>query len=151
MSCVAWDGTTIAADKQATNMGLRFKATKIRLLASGEVLAWCGDQDSGASISKWYEEGADVTKWPTCQADKDRWCRLIVVSYSSLKVYAREPVAIPCEDAFMAWGSGRDYALGAMMRGATAREAIEVAMRFDNGCGLGIDSFTLSAAGDADK
>lgn len=39
----------------------------------------------------------------------------------------------------MAWGSGRDYAMGAMARGANAKEAAEIAMRFDNGCGMGID------------
>jgi ATP-dependent protease HslVU (ClpYQ) peptidase subunit len=47
------------------------------------------------------------------------------------------------EDPFMAWGSGRDFALGAMAMGATAREAVAVACRFNVYCGNGIDAFDL--------
>ena len=143
MSCVAWDGKTIAADKQATCSGLRFKTTKLRRLATGEVLSWTGDQDSGEMAAKWYEDGADPEKWPECQKDKDMWSRLIVASASGVKVFERQPIATAIEDEFMAWGSGRDYALGAMARGASAQEAIETAMKFDSGCGLGIDSESL--------
>jgi hypothetical protein len=32
-----------------------------------------------------------------------------------------------------------------MARGATAREAVEIAMRFDTSCGLGIDEYALVA------
>jgi ATP-dependent protease HslVU (ClpYQ) peptidase subunit len=148
MSVVAWDGKSIAADKQATNTGLRFRATKIRRLASGEVLAWTGGQDSGAIVSKWYEDGADPEKWPDCQKDKEDWARLVVASAAGVVFFERTPVAIPIEDEFQAWGTGRDYALGAMARGATAREAVEIAMRFDTSCGLGIDEFSLEDGAD---
>lgn len=139
MSVVAWDGKTIAADKQATCAGLRFKTTKLRRLESGEVLAWTGDQDSGQIVAKWYSDGADPEKWPACQADKDVWARLIVAHGGACRVFERQPVAMPIEDEFMAWGSGRDYAMGAMARGASAEEAVAVAMEFDTGCGMGVD------------
>lgn len=143
MSCVAWDGKEIAADKQATCSGLRVTTTKLRRIDSGEVLAWTGEQDSGEMVARWYEQGADPAKWPACQSDKDLWSRLIVASGEGVKFFERQPVAVDVEDGFMAWGSGRDYALGAMARGARAREAVEIAMRFDNGCGLGVDTEQL--------
>lgn len=36
-------------------------------------------------------------------------------------------------------GSGCDYALGAMEAGATAQEAVRIASRLDNQCGMGVD------------
>ena len=144
VSVVAWDGKTIAADKQATCSGLRFKITKIRRIASGEILAGTGDWDSFAMVAKWYEDGADPAKWPACQADKENWSRLIVAGPTGVKFYERQPVFTLIEDEFMAWGSGRDYAMGAMRKGATAAEAVEIAMEFDNGCGLGVDAMEIA-------
>lgn len=143
MTIIAWDGKTLAMDKQATANGLRRKTTKFRRLASGEILTWTGDQDSGEAVARWYEQGADPEKWPACQRDKDDWARLIVASRKGVKFFERQPIAVRVEDRFSAWGSGRDFAIGAMARGATAIEAVKVAMRFDAGCGLGVDSVKL--------
>lgn len=151
MSVIAYDGKTVAADKQATCMGLRLTATKIKTLLSGEVLAWTGEQDSGEMMAAWYADGADPKKWPSCQNDKDLWCRLIVFGTDGkVKTYERQPVAFAMEDATMAWGSGRDYAIGAMAKGADALEAVQIACRFDNGCGMGIDHARI-AAGDSER
>lgn len=144
MSVIAWDGKSIAADKQATSSGLREKTTKLRRIETGEVLAVVGEQDCGRALIAWYEKGAELGSWPAFQADEKLWTRLIVADSSGARVYERQPYAVPVEDPFMAWGSGRDYAMGAMARGATAREAVEIAMRFDNGCGLGIDEVTFA-------
>jgi hypothetical protein len=142
VSVVAWDGKSIAADKQATSSGLRIRTTKMRELGS-EVLAWTGDQGSGEAVAQWYADGADPAKWPESQKDKEDWARLIVAGANGVKCYERQPIPVRVEDEFQAWGAGRDYALGAMARGATAREAVEIAMRFDASCGLGIDEFKL--------
>lgn len=40
---------------------------------------------------------------------------------------------------FWAAGSGADYAMGAMAAGKDAKEAVEIACRFDINCGLGVD------------
>lgn len=143
MSVVAWDGKIIAADKQATNGGLRMRTTKLRRIASGEVLAWTGEQASGEVVAKWYADGADPEKWPEVQADKERWARLIVASPSGVKVYEQEPIALPVEDHFAAWGAGRDYALAVMALGFTAAKAVEVASMFESSCGLGMDEYHL--------
>lgn len=143
MTVIAWDGKVLAADKQSTSAGLRTTTTKLRRLLSGEVLAYCGDADSGRAVAEWYADGADPAKWPKCQSDKDDWARLIVGSRNGIKVYERQPYGMPIEDKFIAWGSGRDFAIGAMARGASAVEAVKIAMRFDTGCGMGIDKVRL--------
>lgn len=144
MSVIAWDGKSIAADKQATCAGLRFKTTKLRKLASGTVLGWTGEQDSGEAVAKWYEDGADAAKWPSCQSDKETWSRLIVAGDGGVKVCERQPYSVAVEDAFMAWGAGRDFALAAMRCGKTAAEAVAIAIEFETSCGLGVDVESLA-------
>ncbi|HEX3156721.1 MAG TPA: hypothetical protein VHV32_18980 [Candidatus Angelobacter sp.] len=146
MSIVVWDGRTLAADKRATNGSMVFTTTKIRLLErnSGDVLlGWTGEQDSGEMVAKWYADGAEPREWPDCQKDKDLWSRLIVVNKAGVWFYERQPLPVRVEDAYAAWGSGRDFALAALRLGKSAVEAVEIACHFDSGCGNGIDALTL--------
>lgn len=42
-----------------------------------------------------------------------------------------------------AWGSGRDFALGALSMGATAKEAAQIACKHSTTCGGKIHTFTI--------
>lgn len=147
MTVIAWDGKTIAADKRAVCAGVHYTTIKLRRVKIGdhipEVLAWTGDQDSGEMVAQWYANGADAAKWPECQKDKESWCRLIVVDQYGARFFERQPVAVKIEDAFCAWGSGRDFALAALHLGKSAREAVEIACVFDTNCGNGVDVVEL--------
>lgn len=147
MSVVAWDGRTIAADKQMESGGKTATATKIRRISTGEVLAWTGSMEAGLTLARWYADGADVGKWPECQKDKDQWTRLIVASKSGVKFYEMLPAPIDVEDPFCAWGSGQDFATGAMAAGASARQAVLITSEFSTGCGRGVDVFQLTPQG----
>lgn len=80
---------------------------------------------------------------PECQKDDDSWTRLIVADRDGAKYFERQPVGVKVEDAFAAWGSGRDFALVAMYLGKTAKEAVEITSLFSLGCGNGVGSFDL--------
>lgn len=143
MTVIAWDGKTLAADKRSTNAGLITTTTKLRRVREA-ILAWTGDHDSGEMMARWYETDlADPAKFPECQKDKDGWARLIVCTTVGVFYYDRYPVAIKMEDPFMAWGSGRDFALAAMHCGRPAAEAVRIACLFENGCGNGVDAMQL--------
>ena len=146
MTCIAWDGKTLAADKRAESAGHYFTTTKARKIATGEVLAWTGDADTGRMMAAWYEAGADPAKYPECQKDKDAWARLIVATARGVKYYDRWPQFTVVEEPFAAWGSGRDFALTAMHLGKSAREAVLIAALFESGCGNGVDEFQLCPA-----
>jgi ATP-dependent protease HslVU (ClpYQ) peptidase subunit len=45
---------------------------------------------------------------------------------------------------YYAWGTGRNFAIGAMAQGATAQEAVEIAIKFDPFSGGKINSYTLA-------
>lgn len=135
MSVVAWDGKTLAADTQSTSSGMRMRCHKMAV-SNGVVLAWIGDYEVGLMLAKWWAAGADPEKWPAVQSNPDRWSRLIVATKDDCSTYEQLPVALIVHDKFMAWGSGRDFAMGAMEMGASAERAVEVACRWDTSCGL---------------
>lgn len=138
MTCVAWDGKHLAADRQATNSEMRRAVRKVHRLKTGELVAITGLEDGGRELIDWYEAGADRDKWPPLQATND-WVRMIVVRGAAVFEYGQRPVAIRINAPFFAWGSGRDFAMGALAAGASARRAVEIASRFNVYCGLGVD------------
>lgn len=145
MSVIAWDGKSIATDRQMSVGDMRSQVTKLKRLTSGAIVGIAGSLDGGLTLMQWFENGAAPDKWPEFQKDKDRWALLVaVLANGKVGFYEQEPVWIPVEDEFMAWGSGRGFAMGAMSMGATARQAVEIACRFNVHCGMGIDGMTIS-------
>src|SRR6185503_3289117 len=128
MSVIVWDGKTLAADCQVSYGSTRCKVSKIRRLEDGTILAVTGSECSGALMMHWYEQGADLSNYPACQSDKDDWSRLVVVQPNGQVIcYEKYPVVMPVNQFPMSWGSGQDFALGAMAMGADARKAVEIA------------------------
>ena len=143
MTVIAWDGKTLAADRQMTWADMRSTVNKLRQLPNGEVLAVTGDSARAVAVLRWYEEGADPEKWPKCQTETD-YARLIVARHGGRLVYFDWlPMEQQIIDPFMAFGAGRDFAMGALAMGADAKKAVGIACRFSVGCGLGIDSFEI--------
>lgn len=144
VSVVAWRDGVIAADRQGTCSDMRLLSVKMRRLPSGVVVAWTGTQSQGLILADWYEAGADPAAWPKFQEDKDDWTRLIVASKAGVYCYERHPRREEQIDPFLAWGSGRDFAMGAMAQGASAARAVEVASQYSVGCGMGVDVMELA-------
>jgi ATP-dependent protease HslVU (ClpYQ) peptidase subunit len=146
MTTIAWDGQSLAIDSQFTDAGLRTVGIKARKLSDGTVLAFCGTAVAGYALVAWYEQGAEREKWPHCQTDNETSACLIVAKDGQVAAFERgAPFAIPCHEPFMAWGSGRDYALGAMAMGASAEKAVRVAIKFDTSSGGRVRVFRCGA------
>ncbi len=143
MTTVAWDGKTLAADKQATNNGYGVKVTKIWKLNTGVIMAASGDLTLALELRYWLESGGDPSKFPPKQRTAD--FTACMLAYPDGKLYKLEdgPIPFEVESAVHAMGSGRDFALAAMYLGKSAVEAIEVASALDHGTGKGVDSFTV--------
>lgn len=144
MSVVAWDGSTVAADRQMTNGNRVGIARKIWRLDDGTVIAGTGGLAQTIVLLRWYIAGHDAAGWPERQQLADDWSRLIVFPPDGEPfMYEQECCQIPVQAAFEAWGSGGELAVGAMSFGATARQAVEIACRFDATCGNGCDAFDI--------
>jgi len=146
MTVIAWDGKILAADRRCTQGDIISGAfRKIHRLSDGQCIASSGPLDRCTAVLQWYVEGADPARWPACQNGPE-WVRLVVV-YPNGRVqqYEQEPIPHEVSAPFMAWGSGRDIALGAMAHGATAIEAVRCASRLCATCGDGVNHFVVRA------
>jgi hypothetical protein len=137
MTVIAWDGKTLAADQQASTNDTRRLSIKIRQLPSGVVIGSTGDQGRGSALELWYEKGARRSCFPSVQKP-DEWARLIVATADGVHEYENCPEPMPLLDRYFAWGSGSDFALGAMFAGADAKKAVQAAIAHCTSCGFGV-------------
>lgn len=137
MTVIAWDGETLAADKRHTNNGMIFSGTKI--FHVGNLLVGCSGRTCvGSEMIEWIRKGRKPSKFPEIQKTED-FATTIVIEDRKATRYERTPYPCVIEDPFHAIGSGAEYALTAMYLGKSAKEAVEIASKFDDGCGNGVD------------
>lgn len=140
MTCIAFDGKTLAADKLATIGSTAYTVTKIWRLR-GCLVAGAGDFDRINEMAAWFAAGAEPEKLPPFQRDNNDFVALLVIQPDlSILRYERGPVPCKYESKMHAMGSGREYAMAAMYLGKTAKEAVEIASALDVTCGNGVDT-----------
>lgn len=155
MTCIAWDGKTLAADKKAsaeyTTPWMVTKIFKVTVrLGPGKpavpgLAGTIGTCDVAAELLAWYRKGAKPGAFPKSAREYDG--SLVVIHKGGILQYTGGPFPMQLEDAQCAWGSGGDLARLAMHLGKTAKESVELACLFEPaGCGLGIDTLTLARA-----
>lgn len=141
MTTIAWDGITLAADRK---MGDRYNVQKIFKVPQGWA-AGCGDYDLVIEVVQWLCDGADRNNLPNLP-DKYREAvapaDIIVITPKGKVNWLTWPYMRfqPVTEKKVAFGSGSDFAMGAMAAGATAREAVAIACRYDSNTGQGIDA-----------
>lgn len=141
MTVIAWDGQSIACDRQATYGGCRMETRKYRKLDDGSILMWCGGSAQGEMLADLYARGELHEKWPKFQ-ETDDFATLVIAKPSEVIFYEQAPFPLKAYGP-KAWGSGFKYAMAAMWCGSDAQKAVECAMHFDEGCGIGVDVFRL--------
>jgi ATP-dependent protease HslVU (ClpYQ) peptidase subunit len=142
MTVIAYDGTSIATDRQSTSGGLKTLITKSMRLKDGTVLAVAGPTATGLLLMDLYKKKQLIRKWPETQ-DKNDFAILVVARKGKVVFYEYQSTAIPVQTPIFAWGAGREIAIGAMAFGATAEQAVQIASKWDNTCGLGVDNYRL--------
>lgn len=138
MTVIAFDGETLAGDRQTTHEGTPSstrKVFKIRGLDGGRFLIGCaGDTGDCVQYRRWatgsLKETPALTDIVVISIDEKKriWCATQKMHWYQIGI------------KFWAVGSGANYALGAMAAGKTARQAVAIAMKLDVYCGLGIDA-----------
>lgn len=137
MTAIAWDGTSLAADKRAASGGgIARTITKI-VRHNGALLGITGCYDTGAEMLAWWSAGAKPDDFP--KAAREDKATLIVISEVGIRTYGIGPYPMWIEAEHCAWGSGRDYAEAVMHLGRDAELAVLVASHFQTDCGNGVD------------
>lgn len=145
MSVIAWDRAHIASDRQATQCDMRRPVQKL-FQVDGDVLGMTGQESGIFTMLEWWKHGALPATYPKQQEDNERWNLMIVANVDGVVVYEQSPFPYkldPEETPFFAWGSGRDYAMGAMGAGASAMDAVRITNKFCVNCGMGVDAYGL--------
>lgn len=141
MTTIAWDGKTLAADRQI-NFGNTRDGTMTKIVQrkkDGALCSTTGNAAKGAAFERWFLKGGRGD-YPGNLGEGDRttFAYIIyspehIVHYSSDGWYEKKM-------GFFADGSGWELALGAMASGKTAKEAVEIASLFDIKTGSDIDT-----------
>lgn len=146
MTTIAIDiAGNIAADGRSTagNEIIRDDVEKI-LVRHGRIYALTGCISLLDAAIEWHNAGADPAKVPAYSGEQG-WF-LIVVEDGGLFCYSNK-VPYSMRDEYklpIAFGSGESFALGAMLAGKSAREAVQIACRVDSGSGGKIKSFNIA-------
>lgn len=141
MTVIAFDGKTMAADKQGESGYIKTVRTKIRRL-NGCLIGGAGTRHVVESVIAWLIAGAKPEQFPE-PATKGEADILMVKPDGSIYLIQSGPHFTQLENRFFAIGCGADAAMAAMHLGYDAKHAVEVACIVNTGCGGGIDSLAL--------
>jgi hypothetical protein len=145
MTVIAYDGKTLASDRKCSSGDIATVKTKLTAAGGGRYCAAAGGGEHGDQLVAWCVAGMNPDTYPMAPKDEDDSAILVVAdSRGARTYYPQTPTPMRVEQPFMAWGSGREIAIGAMAAGATAREAVLIAGEWVNSCGLGVDVATLA-------
>lgn len=111
---------------------------KLYRLANG-TLVGCSSSAVGepARFARWLSMFGDDLDCATVESDEPHGVQALVVQPDGSVFYWQDGTSFtgPLEADFYAIGSGEQYAYGAMMMGASAQEAVEVAIAVDQWTG----------------
>lgn len=132
MTTIATDGKSMAGDGQREVRGTisTRNAEKVRRLSDGSVIGTAGDSACGCALIEWLEGGGDAPKLEP----ESGFNALQLTSDGKVFIYDKHCMPMPVEPP-MAIGSGMDLAIGAMLAGKSAEDAVMIAVRRDPGTG----------------
>jgi len=141
VTVIAWDGTTLAADKRAVGHHVD---TITKIARVGEVLVGIsGRGDKIREFQHWIADGGQAAAYPKRDNDANYWTALVIRPDGTIERYEESPVPIIVEGGSHAIGSGALAAAAAMLCGKSATEAVSIACQLEEGCGNGTDSLVL--------
>lgn len=142
MTTIAWDGTTLAGDRQTSWGNTPTPTTKVfRVVRDGyPVIFGCAGLTYDCDSYKRWAFG-EITERPAFTE-----LAVMLIDHRRRLWFTTEKMIWSRINApVWACGSGSDYALGAMHAGADAVQAIRIATKLDFQTGLGVTTVRLNA------
>ena len=136
MTTIAVTATEVAADGQRMwGCEIVNLTTEKIHVQDGMIYAFSGTFPLFHPMIEWHLAGADPKELPTGVDYKENGWTLVVIDDGGLFKYTSScPYPEELEPP-IAFGAGGDYATGAMLHGATAKEAVEIVARLCNHTG----------------
>jgi len=142
MTVIVWDGNKLATDRQASDGVVKWESPKAWYAIVDKymnILSGVGKLKHILDLRDWYQNGASPNLFPRVDATS----QLIVVNKHGLFRFEGSPTPIPHGFRSCAFGTGREFAYGALAMGADAVQAVEAANKFSAHCGLGVEVFAI--------
>lgn len=128
MTTVALKDGQMACDSMQCGAYIdRINCSKIREIGVGTFVGFAGDLVQCYKFLDWVEQGMDADEYPE---DLDDVEAIIVGSSGAAKYYDESPIGIPVGKT-CAIGSGSAFAMGAMLAGKSAYDAVNIACELD--------------------
>lgn len=135
MTTAAWDGKCLATDRR---MSGGVTGNKLFALPNGAYMVGAGTYDDIVEVALWLQK---KRRKPKFSASEEGMSEVIVVQPNGTAYWLTWPFLrkVAIREPHAAIGTGMDYALGALAAGATAKQAVQIAARFDLETGHGVD------------
>ena len=137
MTTIVCTRSGMAADRRATGIHI-MRVTKIHRV-NGALIGVSGNMEQALRFIEWRRNPEQRPSF----AEQPNFAALELTIDGGILYWGAELIPIPVENDYFAIGSGSPYALGALAMGATPKEAIKVATKWDEATGSEIQSVTL--------
>lgn len=147
MTTVAYRDGILAADTRCVRQGIIEAAHKLFRLDDGSIAGFAGSLCDIHHFVRWYNAGADVDdppKWIMFGDNDEPVVDCILVSEDGVSRWTAHIQPSPIIGPYFAIGSGQQFATAAMFMGATAEQAVRVAMGLDPNTGGEVQTMSLS-------
>jgi ATP-dependent protease HslVU (ClpYQ) peptidase subunit len=145
MTTIATDGRTIAADGLVT-AGIERIDTSARKIVrvDGLIYALCGRTSALRPLVRWHQDGADPDTVPKVGGE---WGLVVIDPNQPHAHYYHNDALFPSFVPYpCAFGTGEQFARGAMLAGADPRRAVEIAAECDVNTGGTITHLDIGPA-----
>ncbi len=144
MTVIAWDGRTLAGDRESGSQYIKCTAATKVYRINGCLVGCAGTGAINAQWREWFRAGAKPEDFKAPLNDADNFTHALVIQPDGrIHLYQRTPYPIEMHGPFAAVGSGQEAALAVLHMGGDARKAVEIASIVCAGCGGGVDTLEL--------
>jgi hypothetical protein len=142
MTTIAWDGTTLAADGAGWSGGVKHRIRKVHKIKARDgrvfLVAMSGDQAFANMVLAWMRGGQHPGAYPN--TDGVTIAVVIDEKRSVWRLDSQKLAYSQVLEKIHSSGAGQEVAIGALEAGATAVQAIRIAMKRTDMAGLAVDS-----------
>lgn len=143
MTTIAFKDGVMASDSQESEDDFKWPCWSQKLYrVRNLVVGGCGDSSVILHFLAWLDNGKQPEAAP--QLRKGQEFGALVWDGKDLALVDEGFIAIPVDCPCFAIGSGRDFAMGAMMAGASAEDAVRIAMQLDRNSGGDVQIMTTT-------
>jgi hypothetical protein len=146
MTTIAWDGHTLAADQASWSGGCKRRVRKVFRIAAADgqqfLVGFTGNGSFCMAVLAWMRgerERPDALAFMPA-TELPNQCALVIDEKRRPWLLGNELQYTLLRERVAAMGAGQDYAWGALEAGATAVQAVRIAIKRSDWAGLGVDA-----------